>query len=279
MKSVVVIPTHITGIELLTNLLRSLHGYSKYPLLVVVQDHKRKNDSKYASVMREFADLPISLKTMRSNSFELGGLYAAYTQTDYDEFFLLSHSCEIVNTDIFDIVFQKHMNASVAFALQPGNWNDFCFHHKKFVLKYLDEDVHQACCRIGDVQFWQGHIGKYRREILNQLDLKYYLPGNMIEAVSKSELLFTSTYHALDDGTVVLFPKWIDGSTVEFKCGKKRLKIMNEYIIKWKTHWTGQMVIDAMNRRSLSGRCKMHFKRVCGKLFLNNDAVVGHPSA
>jgi hypothetical protein len=50
----------------------------------------------------------------------------------------------------------------------------------------------------------------------------------------------------MDNSTVVLFPNWKDGNVFEEKCGKKRLKIVNDYIIKWKTHWNTNMVFDDM---------------------------------
>src|ERR1035437_3681231 len=101
MKSVIVIPTHRTGIKFLENLLVSFQGYSKYPILIVVLEYRQRDREAFSSILNRFSELPLSLEIMETNSFELGGLYTAYKKTDYDEFFLLSHSCEIVNRDIF----------------------------------------------------------------------------------------------------------------------------------------------------------------------------------
>ena len=246
MTSVVVIPTHRSGVALLDNLLGSFNGYNKYPILIVISDYRKKDGKIFCDIKENFSHLPITWKHIKTNSFELGGLYTAYKETNYDEFLLLSHSCEIVNTEIFDIVFEKWQANSVAFGLQSGNWKYAQGENEKFTRKHLARSTNSELLKLGDITFWQAHIGKYRRTILDQMNLLEYLPTNMVEAISKSELLFTSTYHAMDNSTVVLFPNWKDGNVFEEKCGKKRLKIVNDYIIKWKTHWNTNMVFDDM---------------------------------
>ncbi len=270
MKNVIVIPTHRTGTKLLENLLASFQGYDEYPILIVVSDYRQSDRKTFSSIINSFSKLPLSMESIETNSFELGGLYTAYKKTDYDEFFLLPHSCEIVKHDIFDIVFNKNAGRSVAFGLQIGDWNAFVGHRRRneqFILKYLNRAIYDKLVQLEKVRFWQGHIGKFRREILNRMNLVDYLPNNMIEAVSKSELLFTSTYHSLDSDTVVLFPDWIDGTTVEEKFGKKRLKIKNEYIIKWKTHWSPEMVFEDMKSKHLGYRAKKYTKNQAAMVF------------
>jgi hypothetical protein len=208
MKGVIVIPTHRTGAAFLENLLASFQGYSEYPILIVILDYQQGDHKLFSPITTSFTNLPISLETMETNSFELGGLYTAYTKTDYDEFFLLPHSCEIVNRSLFDIIFNKCAGRSVAFGLQGGNWKDALGpgrHNEEFVLSYLDKATNKKLLELGNVKFWQGHVGKYRRAILDKMDLFDFLPNNMIEAISKSELLFTSAYHSLDRTTAVLF--------------------------------------------------------------------------
>lgn len=271
MKNIIVIPTHRSDVRMLENLLTSFKGYSKYPILIVIADYKQKDKKIFASVVNKFNGLPINFETIATNSFELGGLYTAYKKTDYDEFFLLSHSCEIVNNEIFDIVFKKYKNKSLAFGVQTGNWNSA--HGKKgenknFILKHLDRKVNLKLMNLGDIKFWQGHIGKFRRTILDKMNLLEYLPTNMIEAISKSELLFTNTYHSLDSSTVVLFPDWTDGKIIEEKFGKNRLKIMNEYIIKWKTHWSFEMVLEDMISKRFGYKIKNYFRNKFPTIFL-----------
>ena len=85
---------------------------------------------------------------------EYAAIYAAYTMTDYEDIFLLSHSCEIKNVKLFDIVFEKYKNKSVAISYMKG---------------YLPFHA------------WECYLGKYRRCILDKLDLLYYCPSNLIE--------------------------------------------------------------------------------------------------
>jgi hypothetical protein len=269
MKNVIVIPTHRTGTKFLGNLLTSFQGYNEYPILIVILEYRQSDRATFSSIINGFSKLPLSLETAEANSFELGGLYTAYMKTDYDEFFLLSHSCEIVNCDIFDIIFNQYAGRSVAFGLQSGDWNVALGprrRNKKFILKYLNGATNDKLMELGNVVFWQGHIGKFRREILDRMDLLEYLPHNMIEAISKSELLFTSTYHSLDSSTVNLFSNWVDGD-VEEKFGKKRLKIENEYIIKWKTHWSPEMVFEDMKGRHMGYRATKYARNQAALVF------------
>lgn len=270
MKNVIVIPTHRTGIKFLENLLSSFQGYDEYPILIVISDYRQSDRKAFSSIISSFNRLPLSLETIGTNSFELGGLYTAYQKTDCDEFFLLPHSCEIVNRDIFDIVFKTNAGRSVAFGLQSGDWNAALGHNRqneRFILKYLDRATNDKLVKLGNIRFWLAHLGKFRREILNRMNLLDYLPKNMIDAITKSELLFTSTYHSLDSTTVVLFPDWLDGKVVEEKFGKKRLKIMNEYIIKWQTHWSSGMVFEDMKSKHVGSRAKAYARNQAAMVF------------
>ncbi len=256
-------------------------GYSKYPLLVVVNDYWDTDEAAFSRLVKKHKELPIRLEKVETNSFELGGLYAAVKRTDADEFLLLPHSCEIRNTDLFDMVFDKYRDRSVAFGVQTGNWNGALGVRKEnegFILKHLNKELHQRLLRLGSIQFWQGHIGKYRRAILEQMQLEEYLPTNMIEAISMSELLFTSTYQALDPGTVVLFPDWKDGDVLEEKFGRQRKKIANDYIVKWKTHWTTEMVFEDMQEKILFYRVKKAVANKVGSLRRRMNALRSAPN-
>lgn len=252
-KPVIVIVTHRSGSKFLANLLESFGGYDKYPILIVVSEYKEQDQAVFLEILNRFKTLPVSLEHIDTNSFEFGGLYTAYHKTSYDEFLLLPHSCEILNTAIFDTVFETYRNRSVAFGVRSGNWKtslaNLSRYNRAFALKHMDDKVSRTLIDMGEVEFWQGHIGKYRRVILDEMILFDYLPLNMIEAITKSEVLFTSTYHSLDKNTVVLFPNWKDSDVYEERFGKKRLKVATEDIIKWQTHWTPEMVLDDMRNR------------------------------
>jgi hypothetical protein len=218
MKDAIVVPTHVSGIAFLENLLGSLQGLRRYPIVIVVNGFRERQLPTFLAVKQRFADLPITLLTLKTNSFEFGGLLAAYRYTSFDNLFLLPHSCEVVSPALFDLVFERHRERSVALALAESRWGS---------------------------GMWHSQIGKYRRQILDRIDLEEYLPRNMLEAI-KTEVFFTRRYHSLDGGTVVLFPDWTDSNVFEEKFGRRRMKIANEYVIKWKSHWTVKMVADEL---------------------------------
>ncbi len=224
-KDVIVIPTHRSGIKFLENLLTSFKGYKKYPILIVVNDYEEKDFELFLQVKNKFKELPITIENLETNSFTFGGVYTAYQKTDYEEMLLLGHSCEIVNNDLFDLVFQKHENKSIAFALQDA-------------LISIDSSTPRR------FKFWQGLIGKYRRKILDQMNLPEYLPLNIYESLVRSEVFFTNKYQELDKDTIVLFPTWVDRPVYENKFGKARMKIANDYLIKWKGHWNVVQVLE-----------------------------------
>ena len=259
-SSVIVIPTHRTGVAMLENLLTSLKGHTAYPILIVICDYKRSDKKVFARIREEFAHLNITWEHIKTNSFEFGGLYTAYQKTKYEEFLLLPHSCEILNPALFDLVFEKHKGKSVAFTLEPGNWRLTQDEDQRLLLKYIDDDTNLKLLELGEVRFWLAHLGKYRRVILDKMDLQQYLPTNMFEAISISELVFTTTYHSLDPATIVLFPE-CRRNIFEEKFGRTRRKIENDYFIKWQTHWTLSMVFEDIQSKLLRYRVKNKVKK------------------
>ena len=220
-----------------------------------MNDHRRNDEDIFGEIAKRYAALSLSVEYLASNSFELGGLLVAMERTDCDEFFLVSHSCEIVDHGIFELVFDTHGGVSVGLAIQTGKWEAALGKQRRYerlILRYLDPRIHDRLLQLGRISFWQAHIGKYRRPVLELLDLYRYLPTNMIEAISKSEMLFSHDYQQLEPDSVILFPRWVDAGVIEEKFGKPRMKIANEYIVKWKSHWSPEMVYrDMMGRRTL----------------------------
>lgn len=256
MKQAIVIPTHRSGIGFLDSLLTSFQGFSKYPILVVVNDSKPTDHKIFQDLRENFHKLPISIEYLGSNSFELGGIYVGHLRSDYDEIFLIPHACEIKSLELLDIVFEKYGGRSVALSIQTGNWNYSCGESKELealVLSHLDKEIHQLLQRLGEIPFIPSLIGKFRREVLNRMNLHFYLPTNIIEAISKSELLFSRDYMRLDDGVVWLFPEFKDGKVFEQHRGKLRMKIQNEFILKWKSHWSPKMVFDEVAKQTGDG--------------------------
>ncbi len=140
-------------------------------------------------------------------------------------------SSEIVNTELFDLVFEKHRARSVALSLHRGK------------------------------RSWLSHVGKYRRSILEGMDLDRHLPVDILGA-TMAEIRFTREYHERDGNTVILFPNWTDCDVFEQKLGSHRMKIANKYIIKWKAHWSIGMVYDAMSEIGWRGRMKCYAHRL-----------------
>lgn len=217
MSQVIAIPTHISGIEFLENMLNSMNGYNKYDIYIVINDYKKQDEPIFSSVINKFRKLPISIIRMRGNHGEYGAIYSIFNETDYQEMFILSHSCEIKDLELFEIIFEKFHGRSVALSYSPQ----------------LLPHMHS----------WSSFLGKYRRNILKKIDLKYYLPSNFMESCI-AEFYFTNLYSKSDNATVCLFPDFVDSEEFVEKFGKKRMVIKNEYLIKWKSHWNKNMVLD-----------------------------------
>ena len=175
---VIVIPTHVSGAPFLDNLLCSFNGYDRYPILVAINECTPESRRQVERICERFAHLPITIGELESNSFELGGLLVAMRSTSYENFFLLPHSCEIVDPVIFEIAFEKYRGRSVAFFL---------------------EDVRKSD------RYWNSHIGKYRREVMEAVKFKTYLPRNLYEAMSKSEFGFSVAYDAGEPDSAAIF--------------------------------------------------------------------------
>jgi FkbM family methyltransferase len=219
---VIVIPSHVTGMPFLINLLESFGDYDKYPILIVINEYKEDVEPSYQEILRRFGHLPLTLGRVKSNSFEFGGLLYAYDQTQYENFFLLPHSCEIVDPKIFDVAFEEFRHRSVAFFLRKS---------------------------LSGSGFWESHIGKYRREVLTALDFKKYQPHNIYEATFVSEMVFTHAYHEQDPSTHAMYTLFEQTGEVTEKFGKPRLKMATPYLIKWKTHWSALMIFKSFPKK------------------------------
>lgn len=173
MKQAIVIATTPSPSDFLPNLLRSMEGYDKYPILVV---------SDYG--------------------YELGKIKFIYEHTDIEEFFLLQESCEIKDTKLFDMVFEKYKGKSVS------------------VSPHL-----------------QSYLVKYRRAILDKMEIP--VVKSKIESIEQ-EYEFNKQYKEKDSSLNILFPDLGDKDVFEEKFGRTNMVIENKYIKKYKGTWTTQ---------------------------------------
>ena len=230
-SAAIVISTHRSGFNFLENLLNSFQGYSEYSIIIVINEFHRSDLPVVKVICDKFRELPITLMTLRTNSFEFGALYTAYRKTSYQELLLLSHSCEILDVGLFNILFEVNAGRSIAFAI-GGTYR----------------------------QYWQAHLGKYRRNILDQIQMLNYLPLNMNEAIHLSENKFTRKYHGLELNPLILFPEMADTEVFEEKFGKVRMKITSRYLLKYKSHWEMKQVNEVMQ-----GNKKLHLGSMLGR--------------
>lgn len=219
--SVIGVSTHRSGVAFLRNFLVSLRDYSGYPIVVVINDFQADDWSLFEGVLSEFTHLPIHVATLRENWGEFGVLAAMDRVSRCDNIFLLSHSCEIKDPALFDIVLKDLPYESSA------------------ALSYL------RYCR--PYCAWTSFLGKYRREVLRDMAFELYAPMSVFE-FHLAELCLTHSYGIADpSGVQELFPGFVDSDLFEEKFGRRVMKIENPYLIKWKSHWN----IDTLVERSV----------------------------
>jgi FkbM family methyltransferase len=216
--NVIVIPSHVSGLRFLENLLTSFGTYDRYPIYLVINEYRDEVEPLFQAVLSKFRHLPISVGRLKSNSFEFGGLLCAYDETAYQNFFLLPHSCEIVDPRVFEVAFEEYRGRSAAFFLRQ---------------------------QFDGTHFWESHIGKYRRETLAAINFRQFQPHNIYEATYRSEFGLTRRYQ-MHEPTAFAFHR-VSGPTGEIaeKFGKPRLKMSTPQLIKWKTHWSAAMLFSS----------------------------------
>lgn len=169
MKQAIVIPTVPNKTEELQNLFGSLNGFDEYPVIIL-------------------ADY----------TYELGKVKFMVENTDFDEFFLLQHSCEIKDTKLFDILFQDYLGKSVS----------------------LNEE-------------FSSYLFKYRRDILLQMDIPTI--DSKLESI-RQERNFHREYCKIEMPKF-LFDDFVGMNKYEEKFGRKNQIMENEYIKKYKGTW------------------------------------------
>lgn len=142
---------------------------------------------------------------VQGNRWEVGGLEAMMALTDFDEWILIQDTLEIKDITIFDSMFNSY-GKSVSFG--PG---------------------------------WHCYLGKYRREVLNQITLPVCL--NKIDAIYHELITLPRMYNKVAEilegqPVKVLFENWGNANptnTYDYKFNRKNLVLGNPYIVKRKS--------------------------------------------
>lgn len=189
-----------------------LKGYSQ-DIVVVINEIESVTDHSTLSWLMNSGHKIIPID---GNRWEVGALEAILVFTDYQEWILIQDTLEILDTSIFQVMFDNFPNRSVAFG--PG---------------------------------WMCYLGKYRRAIL----LQFPLPSahNKMDAFYYEHVLPTM-YNVIaiaieGQEPHILFPDWTNtnpNNYYEEKFGRKNLVLANPYLIKRKsTEWKGPFGLKA----------------------------------
>ena len=140
------------------------------------------------------------------NNYEMSGIKLG-VNLEIDEFFLLCDSIVIKDPRIFDIAFEEHKGKTVYLG-------------SKFL----------------------SYVGKYRLDILKSMKLP--TPMTRLDSCVQ-EFSFNGRYLDIEQNKIELDPNfWKDTNTFEFRHGRNNMINQNEYLIKYKGHWTSTMLED-----------------------------------
>lgn len=139
----------------------------------------------------------------------------AFENTPFDEIFFLNESMVVKDNLIWDLVFKQCAGRSVAVG-------------ENFLM----------------------HLGKYRREIVEQL--KWPEIKNKRDEVLKGEFGWTREYMALEPDFVHIEPITDNFEVFEKKHGRNNMILENKYFKKWKSIWSLEMADDHDSQRLLS---------------------------
>lgn len=140
-----------------------------------------------------------------NDDFEVGKILHTLKYTDLDEFFLLHDTVEIKDPSFFKLAFETE--GSVSLCLEPTTFGMF--------------------------------LGKYRRKILETMDIKPTLTKK--DAVI-AEMSFNQDYCSREPKMTVLFPEFRNSNVFVDKFGRKNMLLENEYLRKYKGTWCWEQV-------------------------------------
>ena len=207
MNQGITIGTWYGGQEPCERLIKSLWNI-EYPVLVVVNAIKETPPEWLQRLYALTGEQRWHLWGNDFDGYEIGAIEATLEHTNWDEFIFLQESIEVKDQSLFKKLFDEYPNQSVAY------------------------NPH-----------FQMYLGKFRREILNNLKLP--LVRDKIEAVRQEEL-FTRDYWNADPTTQVFNPNFKDENFYhnwEEMWGRKNLKLEDDYIIKRKGTWDAKQLV------------------------------------
>lgn len=135
-----------------------------------------------------------------NNDFEVGKILDVLKYTDLDEFFLFHDTVEIKDPSFI----------TTAFNIEGGV--SLCDHPTTFGM----------------------FIGKYRREILETMDI---VPTLTKKDAVIAEMKFNQDYCSREPKLYTLFPDFQNTNIFEEKFGRKNMVLENEYLKKYKGTW------------------------------------------
>jgi len=198
----IVICTWYGGQETLGVLLKSLEGYTDYPIYVVINGYGKADKEWVNSIIRQVGGFRIIGNAQ--DGYELGAIKLALEFTNLDEFVLLQDTIEIINTDLFRILLEDYLDVSVSYG-----------------------------------PYFHSYLGKFRREALNKIDIPCV--SDKIEAV-RNEADFTNLYRDIERVEVFNPSFTDTIGTFEEMFGRTNLVLKDSYIIKRKGTWNSSQL-------------------------------------
>lgn len=214
---VVVVPTYGRNLTFLEDCLRSLAGYEGAPIIVAVTAADDATMKAVEALLTRHTGLVAETFALDSDTSELGGLYVAWQRTGAAEIFLLHDSCEVIDHRLFEIAFEQLAGAGVPMLRQ--------YEH-----------------------VWVSCLGKYRREVLDQLDPAMMLPSGRQEAM-EAEIAFTSAYSKAEPNLADFPEPMQESEEIILHHGRKNHVMENAFLKKWKASWSIDHIFDAAGHK------------------------------
>lgn len=202
MKQGIVVCTWSGGQEACEILLKSIWNVP-YPVLIVINDVKNMPLDWWKKLYAMTGEQNWHIYEQEHDGFELGAIKAALQHTDWDEFFLLQDTFEVLNKDIFRILFEDYRERSVTY--NP---------------------------------YKQMYLIKFRREILEKMEIPEV--REKLESIRQEEV-FTTAYGNLEPNMHCFNPAFKDDAfygNYEERFGRRNLVMRDQYLIKRKGTWT-----------------------------------------